>query len=259
MQTFKQKINLDPEKYLIPKENNFINQMFFNWEEIKDIDYVDWASIHEIYDLIHEKFFYKYPSPFEMNYIFDNSAIAKNAMIFKDTKDNKNYDLTNVYNAMKSIIDCNSYVLFRISFNNRFYQLNNILVIIPKSEWIKLNSIQREHYLCINCYNNLILRKNKHIDWDNITKIPELKGETLHWVWFRKPKFKLSLIMIERMLSWIDNNPELSFNLWTDIENEVEFKEFIEDVKDKWPENKINIKYKKRYNIVPSRIFCFLW
>lgn len=237
MQTFKQKVAENPSKYLSLKDDVYISRKNYTWGKV-DAYSIRWESIHEVYDLTTQKYFYKIATPFEHNMSgINNEAIHTT---FKSTYDNKDYDLCRLIRTLKNRDDL---VLFRLSYPNKYGILNNLLMIIDSDEWDDLSELQREHYITINAYINLVLRKNKHRSWHDIDSAPPLTGKALNWVWFRKPGYKLSDTILNNMNSWIQFNPELTFNLWTDISDEDELNDFISNVKDEWPHNTIQVKY----------------
>lgn len=71
-------------------------------------------------------------------------------------------------------------------------------------------------------------------------------GQNIHWIWYRKKNSKFSKVCGYRVYTWIRMNPELSPILWTDMENESEFEDFISDqeqyIKDSF--KKIKVMYK---------------
>jgi hypothetical protein len=56
----------------------------------------------------------------------------------------------------------------------------------------------------------------------------------VHWVWFRKPGYRLTQEIIERATSWIAVNPDCTFHLWTDIPTAADVDDFLSDLKPDW-------------------------
>jgi hypothetical protein len=77
-------------------------------------------------------------------------------------------------------------------------------------------------------------------------------------VWFKLDDARLSSLILKRNRTWIEQNPEMSFHLWTNISSEEEVKEWLKDIP---AENlqfflqNITIHYKhEMYNLVKN--FC---
>ena len=49
----------------------------------------------------------------------------------------------------------------------------------------------------------------------------------VHWVWFRKPNYKLTEEIVLRCSSWIELNPGYTFHLWTSIKDQDECMDFL--------------------------------
>lgn len=52
----------------------------------------------------------------------------------------------------------------------------------------------------------------------------------VHWVWFRKPNYRLTEEIVVRSSSWIELNPGYTFHLWSSLANQEECAEFLENV-----------------------------
>lgn len=249
--TFKQRVAEDPKAYLTPKEDIFINKKFYDWGETS-IYKVEWENVYEFYDLINEKFYYKIAAPFE------NAVSGYNmssGMIFKGVETDKDYDISDMVSKLKEHDD--AFIMFRVSYPNKYFIQNTLVMLIEKKEWYDMNDIQREYYITINAYINLVLRKCIHRSWKEIENAPGLDDQTMNWVWFRKSGFKVPKAMMDKVLSWVNLNPEMSFVLWTDLEDEEEFNEFISDVADIWSP-KIQVKYlKDTLTFVKEYLECY--
>ena len=78
------------------------------------------------------------------------------------------------------------------------------------------------------------------VDWvsdtDRIAIINATPPIGVHWVWFRKPGYKLTQEIVERATSWIAINPECKFHLWTDIDSAADVDDFLSNIKPDWRE-----------------------
>lgn len=115
-----------------------------------------------------------------------------------------------------------------------------------------IGDINRIFY-CI--YHTYINNKIINVDTDYINNITYDLNNNMHWIWFKKNNTYLDKLIIDRASSWIDNNPYLVFNLWTNIKNIDELKEYVKYADpDLLFFNKINIHY---YNDVINTIKDF--
>jgi hypothetical protein len=73
-------------------------------------------------------------------------------------------------------------------------------------------------------------------DTDRIASIDAMPPFGVHWVWFRKPGYKLTQEIIERATSWIAINPGCKFHLWTDIDSAADVDDFLSNIKPDWRE-----------------------
>ena len=53
---------------------------------------------------------------------------------------------------------------------------------------------------------------------------------TMNWIWFRRPGAYLSSHIPKRAQSWITQNPEFQFHLWTDLSGPEELADFFRDI-----------------------------
>jgi len=65
-----------------------------------------------------------------------------------------------------------------------------------------------------------------------INKLETIPEIPINWVWFRYNNKKLTKEISERALSWIMVNPNSEFHLWSNLKDNNEFLEFIEDLDD---------------------------
>lgn len=56
----------------------------------------------------------------------------------------------------------------------------------------------------------------------------------VHWVWFRRPGYRLTQEIIERATSWIAINPDCTFHLWTDIPTAADVEDFLSNIAPAW-------------------------
>lgn len=54
----------------------------------------------------------------------------------------------------------------------------------------------------------------------------------VHWVWFRKPNYKLTTEIVLRSKSWIVLNPGYTFHLWTSLLDKEELDDFLSELTD---------------------------
>ena len=67
-----------------------------------------------------------------------------------------------------------------------------------------------------------------------LTKLAAIATPPVHWVWFRKPGYRLTQEIIERAYSWIALNPDGSFHLWTDIPTYEDAEDFFANIEPAW-------------------------
>ncbi len=65
-------------------------------------------------------------------------------------------------------------------------------------------------------------------------KLATIQAPPVHWVWFRKPGYRLTQEIIERAYSWIALNPDSSFHLWTDIPTVEDAEDFFGNIDPEW-------------------------
>lgn len=214
--SFKQEVVNNPG-LLVPKEDMYVNRKLYTWGETSLND-VDLSQIHEFYDLMSHRFFYKLATPFDSS--------SPQPSVFKRIDTEKDYDVEIIMNDLRTRDD---YVLFKISYPNKYFGFNTLLMLVDKDEYNTMDDLEKEHYLTINSYINLVLRKCETRTWKELKSYPALSDHTLNWVWFRKPGFKFPPHCLKRAESWIRLNLEMSFTLWTDMENEDELLEFLSE------------------------------
>ncbi len=216
MHTFKQLVQND-KSIIIPKEDIYVNRQFFNWGQV-DIRDVNFDNITEIFDLVNNNFFYKTPSPFQM-------IGGPNTTVYKRLDNDKDFDLESLFDQL--VDRPKNITLFQISYPNKYFQTSNILMILEKDEYESLSDEQKEFFITINAYINLVLKKCEKRTWKSISEAKPLDDITLNWVWFRKENYKLPPRIVTCVKTWLDMNPEMNFTLWTDIVDENEFDDFV--------------------------------
>jgi hypothetical protein len=80
----------------------------------------------------------------------------------------------------------------------------------------------------------------------------------VHWVWFRKPGYRLTEEIVLRAGSWIELNPAMRFHLWTSLSGPEELADFLCDLPVELRESyfkKIDVHYQEEFH---DAIFCWL-
>jgi hypothetical protein len=216
VKTFKQMVEFD-SSFITPKEDIYINPQKFNWGQI-DISDVNFDNITEVFDIKNNEYFYKTAIPFQMMGNF-------NSTIFKRLDNDKEVDLESLFDNLVNKPD--DMILFQIAYPNKYFHSSNILMIIDKYEYESLTLEQKEFYITINAYINLILKKCEKRTWKSIEESPPIDNITLHWVWFRKNEYKLTQRVETCVKTWLDMNSEMQFSFWTDIVDETELDDFL--------------------------------
>lgn len=213
------------------KQTLFDSHPSYKWELCQTVP--NRASVTEVFDLTQHVFLYKQPLPFLGNAVFRHLKTNTDANSFADT-------WFNSINGTDENKQC-----IQIPYPNEFGMRSLILMVVDREAYDALSEPQKEYYIAINAYINLVLRKCIHRSWKEIDASPPLPQKTLYWVWFRKPGYKLTRLIWERAQTWIAMNPEMRFVLWTDIEDATELKEFLSDIQNPEPfwNGRITIKY----------------
>lgn len=221
MSTLKQRLVEDPPESAVI----YLNRERYDFSRVYS---VDWSEIHEYYNLDRSVFARKVPSPF---------SYPTNPTLFKNLRDGSEYDVS----KDERYLDDTKHVLYKVEYPNEYGAKNGILLVIPMREWDSLETDdRREQYIAVNCYVNLVLKKGVHRTWSDMDAQDEsLVGQTLNWVWFRKPG-STKRVSVEPMLTWIEHNPELNFVLWTDFNGEEDIEEVFGP---EFPRDKVTVKY----------------
>jgi hypothetical protein len=105
---------------------------------------------------------------------------------------------------------------------------NKAILAIFKDTNNEENIISNEDYIWYNIYHTFIQGKICHKTKEYISDIKYNLIPELNWIWFRKSKDAyLTKRIVKRASSWIDLNPEITFHLWTNLENEAEVIDFF--------------------------------
>jgi hypothetical protein len=104
------------------------------------------------------------------------------------------------------------------------------ILVIMKSESPESESLSLEDFVWYNVYHTFAQNKIFYRKPSEIASIKYNLVPALHWVWFRRGVDKLNPRIIQRAKTWIEQNPELTFHLWTNINNEEELKDFLSDI-----------------------------
>ncbi len=62
------------------------------------------------------------------------------------------------------------------------------------------------------------------------TRPVEASDRHIHWLWFRKPGYRLTEEIVLRAASWIEQNPGYTFHLWSSLKDAAEKAEFLENI-----------------------------
>lgn len=148
-------------------------------------------------------------------------------------------------------------------FNLLYFELKHtnhyILVIFDNKFYNLLKQPFCDLWLLYNIYGTHYYGSKQLIPFFNIEKkIQSLNKDIfrVHWIWFRKNNFKLNNIVIQRALTWIYNNSDFIFTLWTNINNQNELDDFFSEIDTKILDiflSKVSIKFNSEtINVVYS-------
>lgn len=225
--TFKQYLKGNPH-LLEKKENAFINKPQYAWGAVGITDaYNRIAEIQEVYDLVETKFYYKQPLPFE-----HMGGMPEGHFLFKPLNMSQATEVSLAETLEKYAELKDEYTGFIVEYPNEYGIKNKVLLISRINALEGMTNDQREIYIVMNTYINLVLRRGKVYSLpapDENAPFP-VKESYLHWVWFRKAGFQLEQTQMYRVVSWLDLNPDLTFYLWTDMEDEAELDDFLKNV-----------------------------
>ena len=139
-----------------------------------------------------------------------------------------------IYDYSKKIFgNVNEYI---IDNNLYFFEFKNskdfILVAFPKKYYDVMTNKIKNSWLFYNIYNTHYFGSKQLVTcYDIQKKINNLNKDeqNINWIWFRKTNFKLSNVILKRVSTWFDINPNFKFILWTNINNEEELNDFLSE------------------------------
>lgn len=107
-----------------------------------------------------------------------------------------------------------------------------ILALLPPVSDSELAEygLELEDYIWYNVYHSNVQGKIFYYKPKEISEIRYNLVPELHWVWFRRGKDLLCPKILNRAKSWWEQNPEISFHLWTNIPTEDDLVEFLSDI-----------------------------
>jgi hypothetical protein len=111
-----------------------------------------------------------------------------------------------------------TYVEFQIPEGEK-----KVLAIFDGKEF----TTENEDELFYNCLHTTIQKKIVKLSSEEISKIEYTLNPEFHWLWFRLDANKLSPKIVSRAVSWIKMNPEINFNLWTNIRTQEEVEDYF--------------------------------
>ena len=87
------------------------------------------------------------------------------------------------------------------------------------------DEVKDVHKICAMAYKTLVS------DSIAVASRPvEVSDRQIHWVWFRRPNYRLTEEIVLRAASWIDLNPGYKFHLWSSLQDEEECNDFLKDL-----------------------------
>jgi hypothetical protein len=175
---------------------------------------------------------YDYKIGYEIEYNSDHWYIYNfnDNNIYKKSNKKEYFMLEGLPNPYKDLADN----IFNDNMNNYIKNFDKKLKVEIKTklkshlfildDTYKQEELDRIFYSVYHTYinNNII-----NVGVDFINNITYDLNNNMHWIWFRRNNTYLDKIIIDRATSWIDNNPYLIFNFWTNIKNIDELKEYV--------------------------------
>jgi hypothetical protein len=123
---------------------------------------------------------------------------------------------------------------YRIPRNQVYFEYQTLneknLVIIPKSIFDSIQKEMKDTWLIFHLYSSKVLDKNKLYTIDEMEEMVSSLTEydkQVHWLWIRKPNTYLTNKIVKRCSSWIFLNPKFQMHLWTDLNNQSEYEDWI--------------------------------
>lgn len=236
--TYKQHIKA--HSYLLAAQDEiYINRQTYNWGAVH-IREVQACDIQEVYDLVNKGFYYKQALPFE-----HFGGASEGHYMFKriGSAHSKDIDMSGVFSDLENRQDI---MVFAIEYPNEYHIKNKLLILCSKSYYESLKTeIEKEVYITMNAYINLVQRRCQVFTMPT-TNVSPLEGEVLHMVWFRKGDYRFKQAQMDRVISWIELNPEIKCHLWTDMVDVAEIDDFFAEVSESHRclfKEKVVIKY----------------
>jgi len=132
------------------------------------------------------------------------------------------------------------------------YDFKPIIIILE--DFLSQGDAYKDYITIIyNIYCAIVKKSKGMMHYDEIfelTKGLTDSDKTINWIWFREKNYCLPDKIITRARSWIELNPEYTFNLWTNLTDKNELNEFISALNDEhkkyFTEGKIVIKYQEQ-------------
>lgn len=123
----------------------------------------------------------------------------------------------------------NDVTFYDVEYLAESEQRSHMLIIVPSEDVQTLEKKEIYTYLFYNMYVNYHLKYRKRVLWKDI-QAQRCPNPIMHWVWFRKPNAKLSAHILKRVQTWLDENPDVTFQLWTNLKDSVELEDFISNL-----------------------------
>lgn len=110
---------------------------------------------------------------------------------------------------------------------------NYVLAVFERKQFepIANTNINLEDAIFYNVYHTFIQNQIYKKTLKEIAAIEYKKIPELNWLWFRKTGAFMNTKIIQRATSWIEQNPDFHFHLWTNLsskEEEVEFFQYVD-------------------------------
>lgn len=106
-----------------------------------------------------------------------------------------------------------------------------VFQVIQNRKYIHANTIDGSYLICSNEYSFANAYKTLVRDSIAFASRPvESSDRQIHWVWFRKPNYRLTEEIILRAASWIELNPGYQFHLWSSMKDKDECDDFLKDI-----------------------------
>jgi hypothetical protein len=220
------------------KDNNKSNSFFGKWKKCdaqecvsKDIIWLsdEGMSIRRNFEHMDNCFFIKK----SFYHVQQKVQIDENKLINHIEKENCDYYFIKTGDDMSYFIRINKLLLLDDEQKNNNLIMFNLYNYIYQHNLISNTQHDDVNFNLVNVKNKMLNIKiyfNDYCYFDD--KIKNLSEISVHWVWFRKNNRKLTREISERALSWIIINPKSEFHLWTNLNDEFEFKEFISELED---------------------------